>query len=116
MTRSDVSYAFELFPAPFQCFPCFLDMIGIDGIPALGHGSSQGAVDQAARELIVRDYMMLVLGLTARLIGATAIFETDRKFCDAATRVRFDIESCIVSRSSPSSNSRPPLSPVVIPS
>lgn len=92
-------------------------MIGIDGIPALCHGSSQGAIDQAARELTIRDYMtLLVLGLTARLIGATAIFETDRKFWDAATRVRFEIESCMVSRSSPSSKSRPPLSPVVIPS
>ena len=54
--------------------------------------------------------------LTARLIGATAIFETERKLCDAETRVRFEIESCIVSRSSPSSNSLPPLSPVVMPS
>lgn len=93
LTGSDISNAFKLFPAPFQCFPCFLDMIGIDGIPALGHRSSQGAVDQAACELAIRCYLMLIVGLTARLIGATAIFETDRKFCDAATRVRFDIES-----------------------
>ena len=53
---------------------------------------------------------------TARLIGATAIFETERKFWDAETRVRFEIESCIVSRSSPSSSNLPPFSPVVMPS
>lgn len=54
--------------------------------------------------------------LTAKLIGATAILETERKVEDDETRVRLEIESWMVSRSSPSSSNRPPFKPVVIPS